>query len=230
PKEHLYLAGGLFLLLLLLAIIPGEENASQSAGRSLVSVPITVTSGQPVAQSPQQVPESSEAPLKDIVMPPSSSLSGMPDPQWQRIEVQSGDNLTAIFSKVGLTDQDLFQVLNSSEDASVLNRLYPGYELNFMIPDDGLLQQLTVAKSPLEGVTFTRNESGYTAEPYLKQPQVQQAFKVGTITDSLFMAGQREQIPAVHIMEMANIFGGVIDFILDPRSGDQFSILYEEKY
>jgi murein DD-endopeptidase MepM/ murein hydrolase activator NlpD len=31
-------------------------------------------------------------------------------------------------------------------------------------------------------------------------------------------------------MEMANIFGGVIDFILDPRIGDQFSILYEEKY
>ena len=31
-------------------------------------------------------------------------------------------------------------------------------------------------------------------------------------------------------MEMANIFGGVIDFILDPREGDQFSILYEEKY
>ena len=31
-------------------------------------------------------------------------------------------------------------------------------------------------------------------------------------------------------MEMANIFGGVIDFILDPRAGDDFSILYEEKY
>ena len=44
------------------------------------------------------------------------------------------------------------------------------------------------------------------------------------------MAGQREQIPVVHIMEMANIFGGVIDFILDPRIGDQFSILYDEKF
>jgi murein DD-endopeptidase MepM/ murein hydrolase activator NlpD len=31
-------------------------------------------------------------------------------------------------------------------------------------------------------------------------------------------------------MEMASIFGGVIDFILDPRLGDKFSILYEEKY
>ena len=31
-------------------------------------------------------------------------------------------------------------------------------------------------------------------------------------------------------MEMADIFGGVIDFILDPREGDNFSIVYEEKY
>jgi murein DD-endopeptidase MepM/ murein hydrolase activator NlpD len=31
-------------------------------------------------------------------------------------------------------------------------------------------------------------------------------------------------------MEMADIFGGVIDFILDPRDGDSFSILYEERY
>ena len=31
-------------------------------------------------------------------------------------------------------------------------------------------------------------------------------------------------------MEMANIFGGVIDFILDPREGDRFSILYNEEY
>jgi len=32
------------------------------------------------------------------------------------------------------------------------------------------------------------------------------------------------------ILELANIFGGVIDFVLDPRSGDTFSVLYEEEY
>jgi murein DD-endopeptidase MepM/ murein hydrolase activator NlpD len=31
-------------------------------------------------------------------------------------------------------------------------------------------------------------------------------------------------------MELANIFGGVIDFALDPRAGDTFSVLYEERY
>lgn len=149
---------------------------------------------------------------------------------WLNFEVQSGDNLSAIFSKVGLSDQDLFRVLNSSDEAKILNRLYPGYQLNFMIPEEGGLEQLRVLKSPLEGFLFTLNESSYHVDEILKEAQVEPSFKVGTITDSLFMAGQKEQIPAVHIMEMANIFGGVIDFILDPRSGDQFSILYEEKF
>jgi len=31
-------------------------------------------------------------------------------------------------------------------------------------------------------------------------------------------------------MELAGIFGGVIDFLLDTRRGDRFNLLYEEKY
>ncbi|MBT6058602.1 MAG: peptidoglycan DD-metalloendopeptidase family protein [Gammaproteobacteria bacterium] len=112
----------------------------------------------------------------------------------------------------------------------MLNRIYPGYQLDFMIPDEGELEQLRLFKSPLEGYLFTLREDSYDVETILKQPEYRQNFKVGTINDSLFMAGQREQIPTQTIMEMANIFGGVIDFILDPRTGDDFSILYEEKY
>jgi len=154
---------------------------------------------------------------------------------WRNIEVKSGDNLSAIFSKVGLSDQDLFRVLNSSDEAKVLNQVYPGYQLEFLIPvnvdGDDELEQLRLLKSPLEGFLFTlNNNNNYDVESILNFPQLRPTFKVGSIADSLFMAGQREQIPAVTIMEMANIFGGVIDFILDPRAGDDFSILYDEKY
>ena len=112
----------------------------------------------------------------------------------------------------------------------MLDRLFPGYQLDFMMPTAGELAQLRVLISPLEGFMFTRNDQGYTVEPIVKVADLVKAFRVGTVSDSLFMAGQKENIPAEHIMEMANIFGGVIDFILDPRQGDQFSILYDEQY
>ena len=142
--------------------------------------------------------------------------------------MRNGDNLSAIFKRLGLSDQDMFRVLNSGEEAAVFDRLFPGYQLDFMMPTAGELTQLRVLISPLEGFMFTRKDQGYTVEPIVKVADLVKAFRAGTVSDSLFMAARR--IFQEHIMEMANIFGGVIDFILDPRQGDQFSILYDEQY
>lgn len=228
PRDHLYLTGALVALFIILIALPGDED-TVSAKQTQISIPVDLNHDLPAEQETAFRPVES---LADFVVEadsePAPVLADITD--WQNVEVQSGDNLSAIFTKVGLSDHDLFRVLNSSDEAKVLNRLYPGYQLDFRIPDAGRLEQLRVLKSPLEGFLFTLNDAGYSVETILKEAQVTQSYKVGTIADSLFMAGQREQIPAVHIMEMANVFGGVIDFYLDPRAGDQFSILYEEQY
>jgi murein DD-endopeptidase MepM/ murein hydrolase activator NlpD len=228
PKDHLYLSGVLVLLLFITLIFPSSKTES-----SPKRIPISVVTAPEFSEIaiPTTTSEATNLQLSDFILDnseaelPVSELSA-----WQSVEVQSGDNLSAIFSKVGLTDQDLFRVLNSSDESKVLNRLFPGDELEFMIPEAGELKQLRLLKSPLEGYLFTLNNGNYEIEPIQNRPQIAQTYKVGSIADSLFMAGQREQIPAITIMEMANIFGGVIDFILDPRTGDQFSILYEEKF
>jgi len=251
PRDHVYLAGALCLLLLVGLLWPADEaesdlalvdsqsrriavpvgtqsgttNAAKSEPVTQVSTPVVSTSQPAAATASDNQPTPD---LSDYVVAPEPELADIS--VWKNFEVQQGDTLSTIFSKVGLTDRNLFQVLNSSDEAKVLNRLYPGYRLDFMVPAQGELEQLRIMSSPLEGYLFTRSDNGYRAERILKEAQLEQAFKVGTIADSLFMAGQRESIPAVHIMEMANIFGGVIDFILDPRAGDQFSILYEEQY
>lgn len=222
PREHLYIVGVLCSLLLLLLILPLDDDGEEFAPRVRTSPEVGLNLGtdeqqvDPLALSGFAI--TAAAPLiEEAVL-------------WRNIEVQGGDNLSAIFNKVGLSDQDLFRVLNSSDEAKVLNQVYPGYQLDFLIPDEGELEQLRLLKSPLEGYLFTLNNNNYDVQSILNFPQLKPIFKAGTISDSLFMAGQREQIPAVTIMEMANIFGGVIDFILDPRTGDDFSILYDEKY
>jgi len=230
PRDYLYIAGGLSLALILLVVLPGGD-ANPEADR------VTIALDVPVSTESTEISDvniESDVVLEDFVVtepvvePQPEAVN--PAVQWQNVEARSGDSLSAIFSKVGLNDQDVYRLLNSSDEAKILNRIYPGYQFDFMIPDSGELEQLRVLKSPLEGYLFTRNESNYSVETILKQPEIRTAFKVGTITDSLFVAGQQESIPAQSIMEMANIFGGVIDFILDPRRGDQFSILYQELY
>lgn len=148
----------------------------------------------------------------------------------KKVIVRPGDNLSSLFSQVGLSAQDLFRVINSSEQSSVLNRLFPGNQLSFYIPEPGQLKRLEVFTSPLEGYVFTLNDSVYEIEPVIRSADITQVMRHGSISDSLFLAGQQADIPANVIMSMADIFGGVIDFLMDPRRGDEFSILYEEKY
>ena len=168
------------------------------------------------------------SPLLDEL--PGLSTDEPASTSWKHVEVKSGDNLSTIFNSVGLSDTALYHVVNSHDEAKVLNRIYPGYQLSFLIPKPGVLEQLKVLKSPMEGYLFSLVDGFYEVETIIREPEIREVFKHGTITDSLFLAGQRQDIPSLTIMEMANVFGGVVDFILDPRLGDHFSILFEEHY
>ncbi len=223
PRDHLLIAGVLSLIILIFLAIPNDgDNTEPSIASTRIPVPIS-----PAIQEHDQLPNSE-------ISIPQRQLSPEPRPKsrdtWQTFVIKSGDNLSEIFLNVGLTDQDLFRVLDSSDEAQILNRIYPGYELGFLVSNSGKLDKLQVLKNPLEGFIFIREGAEYRVEQIAKEAQILPTFKVGIIEDSLFLAGQKEQIPAAHLMEMANIFGGVIDFILDPRQGDSFSILYGEKY
>ena len=223
PRDHLLIAGVLSLIILIFLVIPNDgDNTEPSIASTKISVPIS-----PAIQELDQLPNS-EISIPQRQLSPESRPKSRDT--WQTFVIKSGDNLSEIFLNVGLTDQDLFRVLDSSDEAQILNRIYPGYELGFLVSNSGELDKLQVLKNPLEGFIFIREEGGYKVEQIAKEAQILPTFKVGIIEDSLFLAGQKEQIPAAHLMEMANIFGGVIDFILDPRQGDSFSILYDEKY
>ena len=223
PRDHLLIAGVLSMIILIFLAIPSDgDNTEPTIASTRISVPIS-----PAIQEGDQLP-SSEISIPQRQLSPEFRPKSRDT--WQTFVIKSGDNLSEIFLNVGLTDQDLFRVLDSSDEAQILNRIYPGYELGFLVSNSGELDKLQVLKNPLEGFIFIREEGGYKVEQIAKEAQILPTFKVGIIEDSLFLAGQKEQIPASHLMEMANIFGGVIDFILDPRQGDSFSILYDEKY
>ena len=228
PQKHLRVAAGLAVITAVLLLLP-EPDGSAVTDQERLTIPVANGSQRDVSTVSASDVDISDSEIEGFA---AGSHTAVPSDTatWQNVVVRTGDNLSAIFKRLGLSDQDMFRVLNSGEEAAVLDRLFPGYRLDFMMPTAGELAQLRVLTSPLEGFMFTRNDQGYTVEPIVKVAELAEAFRVGTVSDSLFMAGQKKNIPAEHIMGMANIFGGVIDFILDPRYGDQFSILYDEQY
>jgi len=146
-------------------------------------------------------------------------------------EVKPGDNLSLIFDRAGLTPRDVYQVSRSKPESSLLTNLYPGYKLEFFLDENRDLENLVITRNKLASTEYTRSEDGtYTTHDITREPEIRQVFREATIDDSMFMAAKRGGISDAVTMELAGIFGGVIDFLLDTRKGDTFNLLYEEKY
>lgn len=172
---------------------------------------------------------------KDTELPAVTTEAAPEAPlTWTKQMVRSGDNLTAIFKRVMLGAADVHRLMTSSPLAKSLTRMKPGEELSFAFAENGTLAQLNYVKSRLESYTFKaapeEHDSAFIAEHVIREPEISTAYRQATIEDSLFLAGERAQLPHKLIMEIANIFGWDVDFALDIRKGDHFALLYEEKY
>lgn len=192
------------------------------------SVTSTVADGAP---EPPAEGVSSAAP---VALPAESDAAPSPSPPaapvWNEQPVRSGDNLSLIFKRAGFSDRDLHAVISQSGEGSSLARIFPGQIFAFQANDQGELLAVRHIRSPLESVTYRKGEGGFEREVEKRQPEVREAWTTGVIESSLFMAGQNAGLSHSLIMQLANVFGGVIDFVLDPRKGDSIHVIYEDLY
>jgi murein DD-endopeptidase MepM/ murein hydrolase activator NlpD len=148
---------------------------------------------------------------------------------WQTVTVQKGDNLSALFSRYGLSGQELHKVTLEPLAKNNLRNLLPGETLELRI--DQKQQSLTELKYAFDmGRTLhlQREDGGYNAQ--IIEPEIEHRTRqaTGTIEGSLFASAQNVGISDRTTMELASIFGWDVDFALDMREGDTFTVLYEE--
>ncbi|MAV76326.1 MAG: peptidase M23 [Cellvibrionales bacterium] len=146
--------------------------------------------------------------------------------------IKPGDNLSMVFDRVGLSAREVLNVVNSSTEGKALTRMFPGESLEFVINDDKVLVEVIRRKSLLESIHFTRKDeqAQFTVTTHTRQPDIRVVYRSAKVSDSLSMSAERANISPSTTMNMANIFGGVIDFVLDVRNGDQFTVAYEEHF
>ena len=203
---------GMGSLLMIMGLSLTTPNHDEQAATTVSDVEAVV-----VAPSPDVVPEP-EAP---------AAPAPAPEPPWREFVVQDGDNLSLIFNRAGFSDTDLYRVARANDERS-LKRVYPGETVGFQSDSDGALLAVRHVQSPLLTTLYTREADGYAATDVIREPD-QVARNVSmTIDSSLFIAGTDAGLSDATIMELAGIFGGVIDFVLDPRIGDTIHVLYQE--
>ncbi len=150
--------------------------------------------------------------------------------QWERVTVRPGDTLYDIFQRLGLGAGEVQAVLDAGRAARRLARLVPGDELE-ILRRDGRLQALVHRPDQRRSLQVNRREDGRFHAQLTELPvDTWLASASATIRTSLFEAAQEAGLSDRLTMELAEIFGWDIDFALDIREGDRFSVLYEEFY
>jgi murein DD-endopeptidase MepM/ murein hydrolase activator NlpD len=152
---------------------------------------------------------------------------------WQEVKVKSGDNLSLIFPRVGLSARDVYNVAKLDKEIRPLLNLKPGQILRFDIEEqDGakILNKLELKLSKIKTFTVTSTEDGYQAQLDTREVEKRQAHASAIINSSLFGAGITAGLSDKLIMELAYIFGWDIDFALDLRQGDHFTVIFSEDY
>lgn len=232
------------------AVIPGflSPRLQVSRGRVLIGIVASLTiavavmdvrvnsmydSQWPPADSPLTAtnPQKEIHDIAPVSVPDRKAELPIPkSPSWLDEEVKSGDTLSLIFKRAGYNDQDIYNVINQSQEGKSLARLFPGQTIAFQAGESGELTGIRHTKSPLEKVTYLLTDAGFENEVEIRSPDLRETWTTGVINSSLFDAGEEAGLSQNMILDMANIFGGVVDFALDPRRGDTMRLVYEELY
>ena len=210
PITHIRVVAFLIAaLIVIIAVLPSAQE--QETARLPISLAVESPATEPTI--PTELPQN--------------------NPEWKEVTVRRGDNLSLIFTRLGISATVLHDVLASGYEASKLKRLTPGEVLRFHLTESDELVALEYEKTALQSLRINKVDGSYSAVVETNEPEVITAFKTARITaeaPSLYHAGKKAGLSDNIIMQLSSVFQWDISFALDLRQGDTFSLIYEELF
>lgn len=226
PSRHRLLILLVSLFIAVILLLPSEQASASKAHESTaleVGKRYTVPLDLPTEAPNSVLPELDES-LDDLPM----AAFGL---TWTVLEVQTGDILASLFRKAGVSQQTMQHILDLGKSTRTLTRLFPGEKLEFGLDEQGELQQLRYAVDRLTTLEINRQADGrFQVAEVKKTIEARQQFATAKIRSSFWAAGLSAGLSEAQIMLLAGIFGWDIDFALDIRAGDSFSVIFNAEY
>lgn len=158
------------------------------------------------------------------------TIRATPEEHWEQVKVKRGDNLALIFKRQKLSPRTLDSIMALGENTAALKLIKPGQDIRFLLEDSQLLAlQYDTSLTDTLYIKKTGDDI-YAARIVKNAPQVKTRTAGNVIHNSLFIAGKNAGLSDNIIMQMIDIYSWDIDFALEVRAGDKFSVVYEELY
>jgi murein DD-endopeptidase MepM/ murein hydrolase activator NlpD len=179
-----------------------------------------------VAPIPPRYSGSVAPDVEDAALRPRPST----DIKRHSLTIAKGDSLSSIFSALGLSQAELHRILEAGEETAALSRLYEGQSLELKVDSEKHVRELTLAVDATHSWHIVDTQDGFRIRRVDAKLDHRIATATGTISSSLFLSAKEAGLSDTLTMEMAEILAWDVDFALDIRDGDRFTVIYEEIY
>ena len=145
-----------------------------------------------------------------------------------QLTISPGDTLDRLFRRHELSTADLANMMRLEPARRHLRILRPGDQV-LIRHKEGRLVTLSRQIDLASALEISRDDNeGFSASVVALPVERRIADATGQIRSSLFGAASEAGISDRTTMNLASIFAWDIDFVLDIREGDQFTVVYEE--
>lgn len=214
PRLHQFLIASICAVIIVLALLPSKATRYYSDSQ------VTIGQAYPISFEAISLRPTETKEVKKI-----NQLAV----EWKKFTIRAGESLAVIFNRVGISPTILHHLINEDKHTKSLASLNVGDEIHLGFNQAGEFVQLAQPQDTNSTLFVTKVGNQFETKVESKQIDTQLNFASATITSSFWNAGINAGLTPNQIMELAGLFGWDIDFALDIRKGDHFSVLFEEE-
>ncbi|MDA3903242.1 MAG: peptidoglycan DD-metalloendopeptidase family protein [Desulfuromusa sp.] len=180
---------------------------------------LIVTEQPPFKEEPVHIIDTN-TPLKD------NPQNLIPDHISKRT-ITSGDNLSAIFDSVEISQSIMVQILAADESLLALDILRPGNTLTFTLDEETRqLVEMELFIHPAHQVVYHRvDENSFDYEEIILPGEWEQQLIYGEIDGSFYLSAIKAGLSEQEAGNIAYLFKSKLNFSRDIRAGDHFQVI-----
>jgi murein DD-endopeptidase MepM/ murein hydrolase activator NlpD len=166
--------------------------------------------------------------VESLALSPLPLADHREDPVFVREDrLERGDTLAALLARMGVDPADAARLATEHGKSKTLRMLRPGVFVQAQTTGDGELRSLRFVSGRDALLGFDRDGERFVPVEQSAALSRQVVMRAAEVRSSLFQASDDADIPDAVAIQIAEIFGGEIDFTRDLRRGDTFSVIYE---
>lgn len=160
---------------------------------------------------------------------PTISYDSAPDFRYQ---IQKGDNLSAIFTRLGFNYSDLLKIMETDLNYLMLDTLMPGNTLLFWAGEEKTtLEKMVLQFNIADQVSYVLLDDGsYEYKDISIAGEWKMAAITGEIQGNFSLSANKAGLGKNEIEQVNTLLKDKINFARDLRAGDKFEIVENRQY